>query len=254
MPNYFIASLAITLSFVAPFSSAATLCNHAPAAINNATISERHLPLEAVVRIASPLRSVQTTPNFPYYGHGSGVLINIKGEFGFVLSASHVTAGHPLILVSINKTSTDNRILWAKFVKEDKDLDLSLYKIIDDDAIKTSAELYVGDNEIYQQTLFTVGYPIQITSLSKAELFPKSKIIIRQQNLLGVSEYLGVGLKIKPLIMSDCIETGLSGGPVFDNEGHVFGINHSTDKYRNSQDSPVNGYIVSSAHIMKFLE
>ena len=178
----------------------------------------------------------------------------MKGEFGFVLSASHVTAGHPLILVSINKTTDDRRIFWAKFVKEDKNLDLSLYKIIDAEEIKSSAELFVGNNEIYKQTLFTVGYPIQLNSLSKAELFPESKLIVRQQNLLGMSEYLGLGLKIKPLVMSDCIETGLSGGPVFDDKGRVFGINHSTDKHRNSQDSPVNGYIVSSSYILQFLK
>jgi len=254
MPNYFIASLAFFLSFIAHTSSAATLCDSAPLDLENTRVSTQHLPLETVVRIASPLRSVQASPNFPYYGHGSGVLISIRGESGFVLSASHVTAGHPMILVSINRPEVDNRILWAKFVKEDKNTDLSLYKIIDQDAIETSAELFVGNNEIYQQTLFTVGYPIQLSSLSKAELFPESNLIIRQQNLLGVSKYLGVGLQIKPLVMSDCIETGLSGGPVFDNHGRVFGINHSTDKYRNSQDSPVNGYIVSSSYIKKFLE
>ncbi len=254
MPNYFLASLAIVLNLTVTISSAETLCDTAPLEFDSTQIETHHLPLEAVVRIASPLRSVQTSPNFPYYGHGSGVLISVKGESGFVLSASHVTASHPLILVSINKTDVDHRILWAKFVKEDKNIDLSLYKIIDSDAIKISAELYVGDNEIYQQTLFTVGYPIQLTSLSRAELFPQSKLIIRQQNLLGVSKYPGVGLKIKPLIMSDCIETGLSGGPVFDNNGRIFGINHSTDKYRNSQDSPVNGYIVSSSYIAEFLE
>jgi len=254
MPNYFKISLTFLLGATVHISNAATICNEQALDLEHSKVTTQQLPLETVVRIASPLKSVQTTPYFPYYGHGSGVLIDVKGEYGFVLSASHVTASHPLILVSIDKSADDRRIFWAKFVKEDRNLDLSLYKIIDSDEIKTAAQLFDGNNEIYQQTLFTVGYPIQLNSLAKAELFPESNIIIRQQNLLGVSKYLGVGLQIKPLIMSDCIETGLSGGPVFDNEGHVFGINHSTDKYRNSQDSPVNGYIVSSSYIKKFLQ
>jgi len=251
MPYYFINFLVIFLSFTSNILHAGTICNKASLDLNNSTVRTQQLPLETVVRIASPLK---TTQNSPYYGHGSGVLIDVKGEFGFVLSASHVTAGHPLILVSINKPTNDKRLFWAKFVKEDRSLDLSLYKIIDADEITSGAQLFEGNNEIYQQTLFTVGYPIQLNSLSKAELFPESKIIVRQQNLLGVDQYFGLGLKIKPLVMSDCIETGLSGGPVFDNTGRVFGINHSTDKYRNSADSPVNGYIVSSTYIKKFLE
>lgn len=250
MHNYFIASLALLLGFTPPSMHANTLCNTELIDSKNG----QQLPLDAVVRIASPLRSVQTSPNFPYYGHGSGVLITIKGEFGFVLSASHVTAGHPLILVSINKSTDDRRIFWAQFVKEDKNIDLSLYKIIDAEEIKSSAELFVGNNEVYHHDLFTVGYPITLNSLSKAELFPESKLIVRQQNLVGISKYLGLGLKIKPLVMSDCIETGLSGGPVFDGQGRIFGINHSTDRYRNSFDSPVNSYIVSSSYIAEFLK
>ena len=253
MKRYIIASLILFFSVTLSLTSASTLCNEDPLDLATTTTLQQ-LPLNTVVRIASPLKNAQKTSHFPYYGHGSGVLISVKGEFGFVLSASHVTAGNPLVLVSINDAEQGVRILWAQLVKEDKNIDLSLYKIIDDDEIKTSARLFIGDNEIYQQTLFTVGYPIQLTSLSKAELFPPSKLIVRQQNLLGVSKYLGLGLKIKPLIMSDCIETGLSGGPVFDNKGRIFGINHSTDKYKNSQDSPVNGYIVSSSYIAKFLK
>ena len=203
-----------------------------------------------MVRIASPLKQAQTSP---YYGHGSGVLVRYRDEQGFVLSASHVTAGHPLILVSINR-HPDQRLFWAKFVKDDDTIDLSLYKIIDHGEITNSAEVFVGDNEIYTQTLFTVGYPIELSSLTKAELFPESKLIVRKQNLLGTSQYLGLGLKIKPLVMSDCIETGLSGGPVFDNEGRIFGINHSTDRYRNSALSSVNGYIVSSTYVAEFLK
>jgi S1-C subfamily serine protease len=247
--NYLITPLLLTFALFPVFSPANTICNKQLSEEENNSAKIQQLPLDTVVRIASPLKDVQTSP---YYGHGSGVLVRFRGETGFVLSASHVTAGHPLVLVSIN-THNDRRLFWAKFVKEDKTIDLSLYKIIDDGEIHSSAELYKGKNEIYNQTLFTVGYPIELSSLSKAELFPQSKLIVRKQHLLGTSKYLGLGLKIKPLVMSDCIETGLSGGPVFDDEGHIFGINHSTDRYKNSA-STVNGYIVSSSYIAKFLQ
>ncbi len=247
--NYLITSLLLTFALFPSFSPAKTICNKQLSEEENNSAKIQQLPLDTVVRIASPLKEVQTSP---YYGHGSGVLVRFRGETGFVLSASHVTASHPLVLVSIN-THNDRRLFWAKFVKEDKSIDLSLYKIIDDSEIHNSAELYKGKNEIYNQTLFTVGYPIELSSLSKAELFPQSKLIVRKQHLLGTSKYLGLGLKIKPLVMSDCIETGLSGGPVFDDEGHIFGINHSTDRYKNST-STVNGYIVSSSYIAKFLQ
>lgn len=254
MHGYFIGILSLFLGLFAPLTHANTECNDKSLNVETAVITTHQLPLKSVVRIASPLKSVRKYPYSPYYGHGSGVLINIRGESGFILSASHVTAGHPLVLVSISSSSDEQRIFWAQFVKQDRNVDLALYKIIDAKEVHSGVEIFSGDNEIYQQTLFTVGYPSKLNSLSKAELFPDSKLIIRQQNLVGLSKYPGVGMTIKPLIMSDCIETGLSGGPVFDNEGHLFGINHSTDKRRHSKNSPVNGYIISSLHILKFLE
>jgi S1-C subfamily serine protease len=247
--NYVIAVLLISIGVIPYSGLASTICNEVLTDVENNDLKIKKLPLDAVVRIASPLQEIQVSP---YYGHGSGVLVQYREEAGFVLSASHVTASQPLILVSIS-TQADRRLFWAQFVKEDKNIDLSLYKLIDGGVVNNTAKVFEGNNEIFEQSLFTVGYPIKLSSLSKAELFPLSKLIVRKQNLLGTSKYLGLGLKIKPLVMSDCIETGLSGGPVFDNEGRIFGINHSTDRFRNSV-STVNGYIVSSAHIVKFLK
>ena len=120
MQGYVIASLVLFLNLTLPVALASTLCNEDSLDLSTTMVTTHQLPLNAVVRIASPLKSVQRAPHFPYYGHGSGVLISVKGESGFVLSASHVTAGHPLILVSINSPEQGSRILWAKLVKEDK--------------------------------------------------------------------------------------------------------------------------------------
>jgi len=232
-------------------------CNKSPLPLfaNSAENGEMsHIPVQTVVRIASPRKNVENNPNFPYYTHGSGVLINYQGQSGYILSAFHLTYRHELVIVLLNDKYNAKRMFWAELVMDKPKSDLALYKIIDGEQLNINADIATEQEHHYGQQVFITGYPVTPKSVFKAELFPNSHMIVRQETLLGEKEFNGFKLDIKPEIVSDCIENGLSGGPVFNDQGHILGINHGTDRYSNHADGSFNGYIIPANIIRQFLE
>ena len=254
--KYFL-TLSLLLSFFSSHLLAKTQgCNKSPMPLfaNSADNLElSHIPVQTILRIASPRKNVENNPYFPYYAHGSGVLVKYKKQTGFILSAFHVTYGREIVLVMLNDRYDAKRLFWAKLVKDDKNVDLSLYQIIDSPKLNISADIYQGKDNNYGQDIFVTGYPVTPKALFKAELFPNSRMIVRHEKLLGEKEFNGFELTVKPFIVSDCIDNGLSGGPAFDNQGHVLGINHSTDRFSDNPDGSFNGYLIPATIIREFL-
>jgi len=232
-------------------------CNRSPIPlfsdpIENGALS--HIPVQTVARIASPRKNTKNNPYFPYYAHGSGVLIRYQNKNGYILSAFHLTYRHELIIVLLNDKYNTRRMFWAELVKDQPKHDLALYKIIDGEHINLHADIATHQEHHYGQDAFITGYPVSPKSVFKAELFPNSHLIVRKETLLGQKEFNGFKLNIKPEIVSDCIENGLSGGPVFNAQGHVLGLNQSTDRFSDNPDGSFNGYIIPAAIIRQFLE
>jgi len=254
----FIFSLSLALCFCSTGLSAKTQgCNRSPMPLftnSEDNLELSYIPVQTIVRVASPRKNVENNPYFPYYAHGSGVLINYQQQTGFILSAFHVTYGREIVLVMLNDKYDAKRLFWARLVKEDQSVDLSLYQLIDAPKLNISADIYQGSDTDYGQDVFITGYPVTPKALFKAELFPNSRIIVREEKLLGEKEFNGFNLSIKPQIVSDCIDNGLSGGPAFNNQGHIVGINHSTDRFSDNPDGSFNGYIIHSSYIRKFLK
>lgn len=246
--------------FILAFSSssfASTYCNAPPLALatSDSTLAGlEKLPLDTIVRIASPLKDPESTPNSPFYVHGSGVLIRVRGRQGIILSANHVTGGREIVMVQITDRLNKPRILWAHRIKDNPDLDLSVYQLILRDDIGRGADIFRSPPENYKNNLFVTGFPTFETALYQAELFPDSAIRIRQEKVLGVKQDPGLGLTINPLISSDCIDAGLSGGPAFNDQGEVIGINHATDQASRHEDGSMNGYLIPADVILNFLK
>ncbi len=251
-------SLGLSLGIItAPLSYASTYCNAAPLDLQRASADItgfNNLPLDTIVRISSPLKNPETVPNSPFFVHGSGVLIRVRGRQGIILSAHHVTGGRELIMVKLTDRLQNTRILWAHRIKDNPSLDLSAYQLIARDDIGRGADIYTQSPADYKNNLFVAGFPTIETALYQAELFPQTDLRIRQERLLGIKTDPGLGLTINPLITSDCIDPGLSGGPVFDEQGQVIGINHATDRASNHKDGSMNGYLIPADVILAFLK
>ncbi len=257
-PNYLrtICSLLLALIF-SPASLASTYCNAPPIDLKQPDATMMgfdKLPFNSIVRISSPLKNPETVPYSPFYVHGSGVLIRVRGRQGIILSAHHVTGGRELIMVKMTDRLNKTRILWAHRIKDNAELDLSAYQLISRDDIGPGADIFTESPENYKNNLFVAGFPTFEAALYQAELFPDSALRIRQEKVLGIKQDPGLGLSIKPLISSDCIDSGLSGGPTFNDQGQVIGINHATDRASNHEDGSMNGYLIPSNVILAFLK
>ncbi len=240
-----------------PTAYAATYCNAPPLDLQlppQAGAGFDKLPLDTIVRISSALKDPAIAPNSPFFVHGSGVLIRVRGRQGIILSAYHVTGGRELVMVQLTDRLHQNRILWAHRIKDDPALDLSAYQLISRDDIGRGADILSVEIQEKESTLFVTGFPTPEIALYHAELFPNSRLRIRQEKLLGSKADPGLGLTIEPFITSDCIDSGMSGGPTFNQLGQVVGINHATDRASRHKDGSMNGYLIPADIILKFLK
>jgi serine protease Do len=167
-------------------------------------------------------------------GLGSGVLISPEGR---VLTAAHVVQVAESIFVEMPGGET----LGAKVVASEPSADLAMLQL---ERPPTGAAVAVlGDSDAVQvgDEVFVVGAPLGMThSLTFGHISGRRVV----NDLFG-------GFEPAELFQTDAaINSGNSGGPMFDHEGHVIGI---VSHLLSSAGSGGLGFVATSAMAKKLL-
>lgn len=154
------------------------------------------------------------TPKAPPKGEfktqslGSGVIVKIDGETGYILTNNHVVADTDELKVRLS----DKREFDAEIVGTDEQTDLAVIKIEGKNLIAAT----MGDSEILRQGQWAIaiGNPFGLTQT----------VSVGVVSAIGRS---GVGIaNYENFIQTDAaINPGNSGGPLVNIDGEVIGIN-----------------------------
>ena len=137
-------------------------------------------------------------------GFGSGFIIDAEG---YVVTNAHVVEGAEKILISLR----DRREFEATLIGADKRTDLALLKIDADNL--TAVVLGDSDKVVVGQWVLAIGSPFGF------EYTATQGIVSAVSRSLRGDSYV-------PFIQTDAaVNPGNSGGPLFDTEGKVIGVN-----------------------------
>ncbi len=155
-------------------------------------------------------------------GLGSGVIIEIKEDGGYILTNEHVISGVDEIMVTL----PDKRQYAGKIVGSDPTSDIAVVKItpkkgetLPKAALGDSAQLKVG------QWAIAIGNPFGYALSLQEEVASQPTVTV------GVISALGRSIQIQDKTYEDLIQTdaainsGNSGGPLVNIRGEVIGIN-----------------------------
>jgi serine protease Do len=168
---------------------------------------------------------------------GSGVLIS--GD-GCIWTASHVVQSAELVRVEF----LDGDIYDAKVLSTNPQSDVAMIKINGDFKLKNKKVVEIGDSDLLQigEDVFLVGAPLRLKqSLSKG-------ILSGRHTPQHLSDDF---VKIEFLQTDAAINSGNSGGPMFNMRGEVIGIISSI--YTNSGGFEGIGFAASSNSARKLL-
>jgi serine protease Do len=145
-------------------------------------------------------------PSRPQAAIGSGVIVDARG---LVLTNDHIVAGATMVEVKLS----DNRELIAQVVGRDPQLDIALLRVRSDGPLPaarlgSSSHVRVGDPVV------AVGNPFGLDhTVTSGILSGRGRMIAK------------VG-PTAPLLQTDApINPGSSGGPLYDLDGRIIGIN-----------------------------
>ncbi|GAB6169180.1 trypsin-like peptidase domain-containing protein [Clostridium carnis] len=144
-------------------------------------------------------------------GIGSGFIINAEGN---ILTNYHVIEGAQEVTVTLS----DKREVKAKVVNFDKNQDVAMLKIVDDN-IKVPAVVELGDSDALKpgEQVLAIGTPL---SKNFSQTVTGGLVSAINRNVETKN-----GIKLN-LIQTDApINPGNSGGPLINTKGEVVGIN-----------------------------
>tara|TARA_B100000767_G_scaffold158889_1_gene149137 strand:- start:2243 stop:3373 length:1131 start_codon:yes stop_codon:yes gene_type:complete len=148
-------------------------------------------------------------------GNGSGIFIS---KNGYIITNYHVIKKAKVIEVNMNN-STELKSYKAILIKSDEINDLAILKIKDSSFKELKNLPYNFKTEIVDvgTEVFALGYPMALSIMGKAIKFTDGKISSKTGYLDDVTTYQ----------TTTPIQPGNSGGPLFDYNGNLIGINSS---------------------------
>ena len=175
----------------------------------------------------------QGNPNAGWKGTGTGFFIDVNG---YVVTNYHVIEVGSTFEVNITKNGNTTPYK-AKVVSQDKQNDLAILKIEDENFTPFTKLQYNFDTQIKDvgSSVFALGYPL--TSVMGTEIkFTDGKISAK-------SGYQG---DITTYQISVPIQSGNSGGPLFDEKGNLVGI---TSSGLNKQIADNANYAIKTSYL-----
>jgi len=164
--------------------------------------------------------TVEVNNTLGFSGSGSGVIIAKQGSVYTVLTANHVVASlaqEYSIRTHLEKNYTAIRI--QRLAKNDRDIDLALIQFQSREPYPV-APMGESGRAVVGSTIYVAGYPLPIASGSERKLEFTAGIV---SSRLGRASS-GYGLRYQAVT-----RRGMSGGPVFDDDGRVVGIHGQGD-------------------------
>ncbi len=156
----------------------------------------------------------QQTPSQPMHALGSGFVIDPSG---YIVTNYHVIDGADSIKVRMGKNAEYD----AKVIGKDKDTDLALLKI---DAKKPLPAVPLGNSDKLRvgDTVLAVGNPFGLGGTVTAGIV---SALAREHDMMGNSFGPNNTNYVDYIQTDAAINKGNSGGPLFNVEGQVVGVN-----------------------------
>jgi len=180
------------------------------------------------------------------YSEGSGLIYKKSGDAAYIVTNNHVVSGSSAIRVIMS----DGTKLSAKLVGTDSVTDLAVLKINSSKVTKT-ASFGNSDNIAVGETALAIGSPMgsnYATTLTQG-------IISAKKRTVSTTNTSGQTTGYATVIQTDtAINSGNSGGPLFNIAGQVIGINSMKLASDNSGTSVEGmGFAIPSNEVVKII-
>ena len=179
------------------------------------------------------------TTGLEWEGNGSGIFIS---KDGYIVTNFHVVNDSKEIEIDF-KNSKGHNSYNAKVIKVDAINDLAIVKI-DDEKFKNLTSLPYNFNTKTVDVgteVFALGYPMALSIMGKEIKFTDGKISSKTGYLDDVTTYQ----------TTTPIQPGNSGGPLFDFNGNLIGINSSGLAYEIADNV---SYSIKSSYVKNLID
>lgn len=174
--------------------------------LNTASIYEKVVP--SVVTIFTSSKVATPTGFKKAGGLGSGVLVSNDCH---ILTAAHVVAGNSEILVK----TQDGKMRKATVLFSETSADIALLKLDEPDSTLIHAVLGDSDKMVVGQHIYAIGSPYGLENSFSSGIISAFR---------GFNKIYDGTVKVEFIQTDAAINSGNSGGPLFNSKGEVVGI------------------------------